>query len=80
MARESTVMQVRLDDRLKRAFAEAAERERTTPSGALRALVEGYVRESQRKEARRQSRLVAAAPDAAETETFLQEVQDLGDD
>lgn len=80
MARDSTVMQVRLDERLKRAFSEAVERESTTPSRAMRMLVEDYVRESRRKEARRQSLLVADARDAAETRALMMDVQDLGGD
>ncbi|MCJ2036552.1 hypothetical protein [Methylobacterium sp. J-068] len=77
MARDSTILQVRLDERLKQAFADAARRDSTTPSGALRMLVEEYVRESRRKEARRQSRLVSAASDARETNALISDVQDL---
>lgn len=80
MARDSTVMQLRLDERLKRAFSEATERESTTPSKAMRTLVEDYIRESRRKEARRQSLLVATARDAAETQALMLDVQDLGSD
>jgi antitoxin component of RelBE/YafQ-DinJ toxin-antitoxin module len=79
MAQDSAVLQVRLDERLKQAFADAARRDSTTPSGALRALVQAYVRESRRKEAQRQSRLVDAAPDADETEALIADLQDLGD-
>ncbi|MCJ2047211.1 hypothetical protein MKK58_22125 [Methylobacterium sp. J-078] len=77
MGRDSTVLQVRIDERLKHAFADAAKRDSTTPSEALRTLVETYVRESRRKEAQRQSRLVAAASDTAETQALIAEVQDL---
>lgn len=80
MAHDSTVMQLRLDERLKRAFSEAAEREGATPSQAMRMLVEGYVRKSRRKEARRQGLLVAAARDAAETRALTMDVQDLDGD
>lgn len=64
MARDGTVMQVRLDERLKQDFLNATEREHTTPSKALRAMVEDFIRQSRRKEAERQSRLVAEAEDA----------------
>ncbi|WP_156647938.1 hypothetical protein [Methylobacterium sp. Leaf88] len=53
MAQDSAVLQVRLDERLKQAFADAAWRDSTTPSGALRALVQAYVRESRRTRMRR---------------------------
>ena len=67
MARDSTVLQLRLDDQLRQAFVDAARRENTTPSRALRALIETFVRESRRKEAQRQSRLVAETSDSVAT-------------
>lgn len=65
--RSSAVVQLRVDGALKQAFADAARREQTTPSRAMRSLMEDFVRESRRKEAERQSRLVASASDAEET-------------
>ena len=67
MARESAIFQLRLDDRLKQAFIDAAERENMTPSRAMRDLIEAFVKESRAKEAYRQSRLVAEAPDSHAT-------------
>lgn len=77
MPRDGTVMQVRTDNSLKFAFAEAAKRERTTPSDALRDLMQQYVRDSLRREAARQSGIVAAASDAAESLALIEDVQDL---
>ena len=76
MARENAVLQLRLDGRLKSDFAEAARAHDLTPSEAMRGLIAGYVRDNQRREAKRQSRLVATAPDAAETMDELMRVQD----
>ena len=75
MARDDAVLQLRLDERLKSAFAEAARAQNSTPSQAMRALITDYVRESRRREAQRQSYLVAAAPDAEETMDELMRVQ-----
>lgn len=72
MTRESTVFQLRLDDNLKQAFVAAAERENTTPSRAMRALIESFVQESWRKEAERQSRIVA---EASEEEGIMDEIE-----
>ncbi len=77
MRRDGTVMQVRTDSRLRAAFAEATQREQTTPSEALRHLMQQYVRDSLRREAARQCRIVAAAPDAAESLALIEDVQDL---
>lgn len=66
-SRSSTVVQLRVDEKLKQAFADAARREQTTPSSAMRSLMEDFVQDSFRKEAARQSRIVAAAPDFEET-------------
>lgn len=77
MARDRTVMQVRTDHRLRAAFTEAAQRERTNPSDALRHLMQQYVRDSLKREAARQCRIVAAAPDAAESLALIEDVQDL---
>ena len=76
MARENAVLQLRLGERLKREFAEAARDQQSTPSDALRALIADYVRANHRREAERQSRLVAAAPDAEATMDELMRVQD----
>jgi len=80
MARDGMEMQVRTDTALTTAFTEATQREHTTPSDAVRRFMEQYVRDSLRREAARQSRLVAAAPDEAESMALLQKVQDFGDD
>lgn len=76
----STVMQLRVDAELKQAFAAAAERERTTTAGALRTLMQDFVRESTRREAQRQSRLVASAPDADTTMSEVMTVQGFAGD
>lgn len=70
------MLQLRLDERLKSEFAEAARAQNATPSEALRSLIAGYVRENRRREARRQSHLVAAAPDAEETMDEMMRVQE----
>lgn len=67
---------MRLDDSLKKAFAEAAQRENTTPSRMMRVLMEDFVKASRRREAQRQSRLVAAASDAKETMDDVMRAQD----
>ncbi len=77
MARDSALLQLRLDEGLKAAFTDAVRREHTTPSRALRSMVEDFVRQSRRKEAIRQTQVVAGAPDADETIALLIEVQDL---
>ncbi len=51
MARDGAMMQFRTDSRLRAAFTEATQRERTTPSDALRHLMQQYVRDSLRREA-----------------------------
>ena len=76
MARENAVLRLRLDERLKSDFAEAARALDLTPSEAMRALIVGYVHDNQRREAERQSRLVAMAPDAKQTMHELMRVQD----
>ena len=76
MARENAVLQLRLDERLKSEFTEAARAHDLTPSEAMRALIAGYVRDNHRREAERQSRLVATAPDAEQTMDELMRVQD----
>ena len=76
MPRDSTVLQLRLDDQLKRAFVEASARESTTPSKALRDLIETFVRDSRRKEAQRQSRLVAEAAAKDDTMDEVARAQD----
>lgn len=80
MARDSTVMQFRTDNALRLAFTEAAQRDRTTPSDALRGLVEQYVRDSLRREAARQSRVVAEAEDADEVMADVMAAQGFHDD
>jgi hypothetical protein len=77
MPRGSTVFQVRTDDALKAAFAEATLRERTTPSDALRHLMQQYVRDSLRREAAKQSRIVAAASGEAGDLALIADVQDI---
>ncbi|MDP4026248.1 hypothetical protein Q8W71_26840 [Methylobacterium sp. NEAU 140] len=79
MARDSTVMQFRTDSSLRTAFTEAAEREHTTTSDALRQLMQQYVRDSLRREAARQCQIVTGAPDAAESLALIEDVQDLED-
>ncbi|MGU3666343.1 hypothetical protein ACLBX9_19325 [Methylobacterium sp. A49B] len=79
MGRDSTVIQVRTDSRLRTAFTEAVQREHTTTSDVLRQLMQQYVRDSLRREAARQSRVVTAAPDAAESLALIEDVQDLDD-
>jgi|GEM_PF-4771225 len=72
-------MQFSTDTRLRNAFTEAVRREHTTPDDALRHLMQQYVRDSLRREAPRQCRVVAAAPDAAESLALIEDVQDLDD-
>ncbi|MCX8256272.1 hypothetical protein RHAL1_03276 [Beijerinckiaceae bacterium RH AL1] len=67
MPRVTTVLQLRLDAQLKHDFAEAARAQNATPSEAMRELMAGFVRQARRREAERQSRLVAASPDAEAT-------------
>ena len=76
MAKSSAVMQLRVDDRLKSDFAVAARAQNATPSQALRALMADYIRQSQRREAERQCRRVAAAPDADATMNDVASVQE----
>lgn len=80
MARDGAMMQFRTDSRLRAAFTEATQRERTTPSDALRHLMQQYVRDSLRREAARQCHVVSGAPDAAESLALIEDVQDLDDD
>ncbi len=74
MARENAVFQLRLDGSLKAAFTEAARWEQSTPSQVMRTLIADFVRASYKKEAERQSRIVAADPDSKAT---LDEIESL---
>lgn len=76
MARENAVLQLRLDEVLKSEFVEAARCQNLSPSEAMRALIAGYVRENHRREAARQSSLVASAPDAEISMGELLRIQD----
>ena len=75
MPRETAVLQLRLDARLKDEFTEAARAGNATPSQAMRNLIADFVRQSKRREADRQSRLVATAPNADETMDEVMRVQ-----
>ena len=76
MAKSSAVMQLRVDDRLKSDFAVAARAQNATPSQELRSLMADYILQSQRREAERQCRRVAAAPDADATMNDVASVQE----
>ena len=73
--RPGTTLKVSVDEPLSAAFAEAAKREHLTSSDLLRRLIVDFVGDSRRREAERQSALVASAADAGETMDLVKEVQ-----
>ncbi len=76
---DSTVVRVRTGHRPGAAFTEAVQRAHTPTGAALRHFLQPYARDSLRRKAARQCQIAAAAPDAAESLSLIEDVQDVDD-